>query len=152
MLTAKGQTEDKVVGLDAGADDYMTKPFSFDELLARVRALTRRKEMVLKLIDYEKEYDTIYVSNTLDFPYIFYLYYRQIDPQKYLAAGGTVSGGFKEEGNHYGNVAFRSINTTLRDPSKKILFAGAPDEVFKRSLVVDTVFYPDNTPAIVLFR
>jgi DNA-binding response OmpR family regulator len=43
MLTAKGQMEDKVVGLDAGADDYMTKPFSFDELLARVRALTRRK-------------------------------------------------------------------------------------------------------------
>ena len=47
MLTAEGQTEDKVKGLDAGADDYMTKPFSFDELLARVRALTRRKGTVL---------------------------------------------------------------------------------------------------------
>jgi two-component system, OmpR family, response regulator len=47
LLTAKGQTEDKVDGLDAGADDYMTKPFSFDELLARVRALTRRKGTVI---------------------------------------------------------------------------------------------------------
>lgn len=42
MLTAKGQVEDRVVGLDAGADDYLVKPFSTDELLARVRALLRR--------------------------------------------------------------------------------------------------------------
>lgn len=42
MLTALDQTEDKVAGLDAGADDYLTKPFPFDELLARLRALTRR--------------------------------------------------------------------------------------------------------------
>ncbi|TRZ51046.1 DNA-binding response regulator [bacterium] len=47
MLTAKGQTEDKIEGLDAGADDYMTKPFSFDELLARIRALTRRQGTIL---------------------------------------------------------------------------------------------------------
>ena len=50
MLTAKGQTEDKVQGLDAGADDYMTKPFSFDELLARVRALTRRQGKIIKTV------------------------------------------------------------------------------------------------------
>jgi DNA-binding response OmpR family regulator len=42
MLTAKGQIEDRVVGLDAGADDYLVKPFSTDELMARVRALLRR--------------------------------------------------------------------------------------------------------------
>jgi DNA-binding response OmpR family regulator len=42
MLTAKGDTEDRVTGLDLGADDYLPKPFSSEELLARVRALLRR--------------------------------------------------------------------------------------------------------------
>ena len=42
MLTAKGRVDDRVTGLDAGADDYLVKPFSTDELLARVRALLRR--------------------------------------------------------------------------------------------------------------
>jgi len=44
FLTAKDSIEDRVTGLDTGGDDYMVKPFSFDELLARVRALLRRKE------------------------------------------------------------------------------------------------------------
>jgi DNA-binding response OmpR family regulator len=42
LLTARGQIEDRVAGLDSGADDYLVKPFAFDELLARVRALSRR--------------------------------------------------------------------------------------------------------------
>lgn len=43
LLTARSEVEDKINGLDCGADDYLTKPFVTDELLARVRALTRRK-------------------------------------------------------------------------------------------------------------
>ena len=43
MLTAKSEIEDKVYGLDSGADDYLTKPFVTRELLARVRSMTRRQ-------------------------------------------------------------------------------------------------------------
>lgn len=50
MLTAKDNVEDKVLGLDAGADDYLSKPFAFDELLARVRALLRRNSTEKKAI------------------------------------------------------------------------------------------------------
>jgi DNA-binding response OmpR family regulator len=47
MLTAKSELDDKVIGLDSGADDYMTKPFSTKELLARIRALSRRKSDIV---------------------------------------------------------------------------------------------------------
>jgi two-component system copper resistance phosphate regulon response regulator CusR len=46
MLTALGETDDKIMGFDAGADQYLTKPFQFTELLARVRALTKRGTQV----------------------------------------------------------------------------------------------------------
>ena len=57
MLTAKGSVKDRVLGLDTGADDYLTKPFAFEELLARVRALLRRnsinKTTTLRIDDLE---------------------------------------------------------------------------------------------------
>lgn len=57
MLTAKDSISDRVSGLDMGADDYLTKPFALDELLARVRALLRRrgeqKQTILSLLDLE---------------------------------------------------------------------------------------------------
>jgi DNA-binding response OmpR family regulator len=50
MLTARDAISDRVAGLDAGADDYLVKPFAFDELLARLRAITRRSGVVLPTV------------------------------------------------------------------------------------------------------
>ncbi|GAB3957865.1 response regulator transcription factor [Spirosoma harenae] len=64
MLTALSTTDDKITGLDAGADDYLVKPFEFRELMARVRALTRRNTGIiqsanlLKIADLELNLDT----------------------------------------------------------------------------------------------
>ena len=61
ILTAKDAIEDRVVGLDAGADDYLVKPFAFPELLARIRALLRRgrTDQVLKLKYADLEMDLV---------------------------------------------------------------------------------------------
>lgn len=50
MLTAKGELDDRVSGLNSGADDYLVKPFAFSELVARIRALTRRPKKALKSV------------------------------------------------------------------------------------------------------
>lgn len=63
MLTALGNTDDKVTGFDAGADDYLIKPFEFKELIARIKALTRRStgvvetQNILKVFDLELDFN-----------------------------------------------------------------------------------------------
>ena len=68
MLTAKSTTEDKITGLDLGADDYLPKPFVVDELLARIRALLRRKPAydvsdALEFGDLSLDVNTLSLSN-----------------------------------------------------------------------------------------
>jgi len=69
MLTARGATKDRVIGLDAGADDYLVKPFKMDELDARIRALSRRINPVLAprekigTIEFDRNSRRIYHKN-----------------------------------------------------------------------------------------
>lgn len=73
MITAKGETYDKVIGLDYGADDYIVKPFDIEELLARLRALLRRNKnedggehlLVVGNLQIDKEAFTVLCDNQL---------------------------------------------------------------------------------------
>jgi DNA-binding response OmpR family regulator len=85
ILTAKSQIDDKITGLDAGADDYMIKPFSFEELFARVRALIRRpqhidmnilkaKDLTLNTVTYKvKRKNQLIQLSTKEFSILEYL-------------------------------------------------------------------------------
>src|SRR5712691_5600530 len=57
MLTARGEETDRVVGLELGADDYLAKPFSMRELMARVRALLRRAELIRQTLSADRDGD-----------------------------------------------------------------------------------------------
>lgn len=111
-----------------------------------------RRQMTEKINSMKDRYETVYVSNSLDFPYIFYLYYSRIDPMMYQQQGGTVSGGFEEQKNFVGDIQFRSINTSLCVSRKKKLFVGLPGQLFKNSEVLDFVKYPDGSDAIIFFE
>lgn len=74
MLTARDEEADRVLGLELGADDYLTKPFSVRELLARVRAMLRRNEMILQTLKADRETG----HETLQHGSLF------LDPQAYL--------------------------------------------------------------------
>lgn len=69
MLTARGEETDRIVGLELGADDYLTKPFSMRELVARVRAMLRRTELIRQIVSADQQQSNeplVYRSLLLD--------------------------------------------------------------------------------------
>jgi len=110
MLTAKSSEMDRVVGLEVGADDYVTKPFSIRELLARVKAIFRRVD---ELTDGAKE----------DFPAVIRTGDLVIDPIKRSA-----------------QIANRSVDLTAKEFDLLLHFARNPGKVYTRSQLLDIVW------------
>ncbi len=113
MLTAKSTELDRVLGLELGADDYLTKPFSMAELLARVKALLRRAELL-----------------------------RAAQSATTAAAAGLVRNGELEivPGRREARVAGQALEFTALEFDLLLHFASHPGQVFSRTQLLDAVW------------
>jgi len=132
ILTAKGQIQNKVQGLDAGADDYLTKPFAFEELLARVRALTRRPkntlDSVFKVADLELDTKSFEVKRknkkiSLSSKEFSLLEYLMRNSNKILTKDQTIS----HVWDYDADILQNTIEVYIKNLRRKI------DEPFKNS-------------------
>ena len=92
------------------------------------------------------QYKKIVVSTDLEQPYIFFLFYSNYDPQKYLAQGGTLSGSFDEKFNHFNKLEFRKIDWPNESKDGTTLYVGTPGEIAHGTKA--NITYLDGTPAI----
>ncbi len=113
-----------------------------------------RKEAAVFTEEVKNNYDKIIVSLSVDRPYIFWLFYTQYPPEKYLREGGTISGGFLDEKNHFDKYEFRKFSSIDITQKQKILLVGSPNSTFMEdkfplnSKVLKTIYYLDGTEAI----
>ncbi|MBC8041454.1 MAG: response regulator transcription factor [Opitutaceae bacterium] len=115
FLTAKGEEIDKVVGLKLGADDYVTKPFGVQELLARVEALLRRSRATM-----------VATENAGALPPVFHLGEAEIDRRKFAVSRGG-----------------RAEAITAREMKLAEVFAAHPGEVLTREALLNAVWGVD---------
>ena len=113
MLTARGEETDRVIGLELGADDYLTKPFSMREFIARVRALLRRADMVQQILSADQDG----ASEPLTYKAL------HLDPQAHRAM-------LDNEALDLSPTEFSLLNLLLRSPGR----------AFSRSYLVDTLW------------
>jgi two-component system phosphate regulon response regulator PhoB len=113
MLTARGEEADRVIGLEMGADDYLSKPFSMRELIARVHAQLRRGERLAELLAYDRRmiHEVLHWRDVV------------IDPQAYTA-----------------EVDGRDLALTRTEFDLLQLFARNPGRVFTREYLLETVW------------
>lgn len=113
MLTARGEETDRVVGLEVGADDYLTKPFSMRELIARVRAMLRRVEQIQQMLSADRASDEASIQRGG----------LRLDPQAHLAV-------LEGETLDLSRTEFDLLHLLLRNPGR----------AFSRAYLLDTVW------------
>ncbi|HLA45736.1 MAG TPA: response regulator transcription factor [Aggregatilineales bacterium] len=118
MLTAKDAEADRVAGLKAGADDYLTKPFGMQELEARIEALLRRADLIRKTL----EADSDHARTPMQYENLF------LDPQAYIA---TIDG----EPINLSRTEFELLHLLVRNPGR----------AFTRAYLIETVWREDAT-------
>ncbi|MBI3342500.1 hypothetical protein HY024_05240, partial [Candidatus Curtissbacteria bacterium] len=98
----------------------------------------------------KSKYDKVVVSTSLQQPYMFWLYNVAYDPARYLQEGGTVSGGFAENNNHFEKYEFRQIDYENEIKYKtKILWVGTPKDFPTGVNIVKTIYYLNGEKAII---
>ena len=107
-----------------------------------------RKEAVEFTQNNKASYDKVLVSMNVDMPYIFWLFYSKYSPQIYIAEGGTVSGGFADERNHFDKYEFRNFNYNELDKKSKLLLVGIPGDFPPDAKFLHQINYLDGQPAI----
>jgi DNA-binding response OmpR family regulator len=113
MLTARDQETDRVVGLELGADDYLTKPFSLRELIARVRALLRRAQVIQQILQADQN------ANGVPLNY----YQLHLNPDSHLVTLDGVPLDLSP-------IEFALLHLLLRNPGR----------VFSRAYLLDTIW------------
>jgi DNA-binding response OmpR family regulator len=113
MLTARGEEADRVIGLELGADDYLTKPFGMRELIARVRALLRRDELLRQTLAVDRAGD----GRPIEYGPL------RLDPEQHLA---TLDG--------------RPLDLTPNEFGLLRLLLRSPGRAFSRTYLLDTVW------------
>ena len=120
MLTARGEEADRVIGLEVGADDYLTKPFSMRELLARIRALLRRDERLRQTLAADRRADD----------------------------GAPVDGGplHLDPAAHTAELAGATLDLTPQEFTLLHLLVRNPGRAFSRGYLLDAVWGVDAVP------